>query len=110
MAIEIQPRVRLYVTQRLRMKGDGAGVGDAEPLFSTGRLDSLDAVEMIMFIEEVFGINFAEVDFDLTRLESIDAVAALIDRTHGAEKRFDRSPSGSPPAPQTSATAPSPDR
>lgn len=54
MAIEIRPRVRLYVTQRLRLKGDGVGVGvgDAEPLFSNGRLDSLDAVEMIMFIEE----------------------------------------------------------
>jgi acyl carrier protein len=85
MAVEIRPRVRLYVTQRLRMKGDGAVLDDAEPLFSSGRLDSLDAVEMIMFIEETFGINFAEIDFDLTRLDSIAGVAALIDRTRGVQ-------------------------
>jgi acyl carrier protein len=66
--------------QRLRMKGDAAAVTDNEPLFSSGRLDSLDAVETVMFVEDAYGIDFAEIDFDLTRLDSIDAITNLIER------------------------------
>jgi acyl carrier protein len=76
-------QMRNYVTQRLRMKGDGAPLSDDDLLFSSGRLDSLDAVEIIMSIETDYGFNFSEIDFDLTRLDSIAAIADLIDRRPG---------------------------
>lgn len=66
--------------QRLRMKGDSIPPGDADLLFSSGRLDSLDAVEIIMSIEADYGINFSDINFDLTLLDSIDAITSLIDR------------------------------
>jgi acyl carrier protein len=62
------------------MKGDGAPLSDEDLLFTSGRLDSLDAVEIIMTIETDYGVNFSEIDFDLTRLDSIAAIADLIDR------------------------------
>jgi acyl carrier protein len=43
-------------------------------------LDSLDAVEIIMSVEMDYGIDFAEINFDLTLLDSIAAIADLIDR------------------------------
>ena len=42
--------------------------------------DSLDAIEIIMCIETEYGINFAEINFDLTRLNSITAIADLVNR------------------------------
>jgi acyl carrier protein len=71
--------MRNYVMQRLRMKGDGAPLSDDDLLFSSGRLDSLDAVEIIMCIETEYGINFSEINFDLTLLDSIAAITDLVD-------------------------------
>jgi acyl carrier protein len=76
--------MRNYVTQRLRMKGDGAALTDEDLLFSSGRLDSLDAVEIIMCIETDYGINFSEINFDLTLLDSIAAIDSLVERRPGA--------------------------
>jgi acyl carrier protein len=75
---EVKARMRTYLTQRLRMKGDGAPLRDDDLLFTSGRLDSLDAVEIIMSIETDYGINFSDIGFDLTRLDSIEAIAELV--------------------------------
>ncbi|OSJ17494.1 acyl carrier protein [Bradyrhizobium canariense] len=75
---EVRSQMRRYIVQRLLMKGDSAPLGDDDLLFTSGRLDSLDAVELIMSIETDHGINFSDIGFDLTRLDSISAIAALV--------------------------------
>jgi acyl carrier protein len=77
-ANEVRSQMRRYIVQRLLMKGDSAPLGDDDLLFTSGRLDSLDAVELIMSIETDHGINFSDIGFDLTRLDSISAIAALV--------------------------------
>jgi acyl carrier protein len=76
---KVRSQMRNYVIQRLRMKGDGGTLSDDDLLFTSGRLDSLDAIEIIMTIETDYGMDFSEIDFDLTRLDSITAIADLID-------------------------------
>jgi len=76
----VQAQVRKHFEQRLRLKGDASALDDADPLFSTARLDSLDAVETIMFVEEAFGIDFAEINYDLTLLDSVSAIAHLVEQ------------------------------
>ncbi len=85
--MKIRMQLRHYVAQRVAMKGGGALLGDGSPLFSSGLLDSLDAVEMIIYAEEQFGINFAEISFDLTLLDSVNALCSLIS---GKCDRLDR--------------------
>jgi acyl carrier protein len=80
MDMNIQSRVRDHVMQRLQMKGDTGEVGDDDSLFASGRLDSLDAVETIIFVEAEYGLEFSEIDFDLTRLDSISAITRLVAR------------------------------
>lgn len=80
MDLRVRPRMRNYVIQRLRMRGDLAPLHDDDLLFTSGRLDSLDAVEIIMSVEMDYGINFSEINFDLTLLDSIAAIADLVDR------------------------------
>jgi acyl carrier protein len=84
MDLKVRSQMRNYVTQRLRMRGDFAPLDDEDLLFTSGRLDSLDAVEIIMSVEMDYGINFAEINFDLTLLDSIAAIADLIHR-HAVE-------------------------
>ena len=80
MDLEVRLQVRLYVMQRLGMKGDDASVSNEGSLFLSGRLESIDAVEIIMYLEDEFGISFAEISFDLTLLDSIDSIAELVSR------------------------------
>ena len=75
---DITSRMRSFVTQRLRTKGDGAPLQDDDLLFTSGRLDSLDAVEIVMRLEADYGINFSDIGFDLTRLDSIKDIVALV--------------------------------
>jgi acyl carrier protein len=79
----VRSQMRNYVMQRLRMKGDGAPLDDEDLLFSSGRLDSLDAVEIVMCMETEYGINFSEINFDLTLLDSIAAITTLVDQRPG---------------------------
>jgi acyl carrier protein len=87
MDLAAQFQVREYFSARLRLKGDVEGFDDADPLFSSGRLDSLDAIETIMFLEEAFGIDFAKIDFDLTFLDSVGAIKRLIETTEPKANR-----------------------
>jgi acyl carrier protein len=79
MDMNVRSQMRNYVLQRLRMKGDGSLLGDQDLLFSSGRLDSLDAVEIVMCLETDYGINFSEINFDLTLLDSVDAITGLVE-------------------------------
>jgi len=72
--------MRSYVIQRLRMHGDLAPLNDDDLLFTSGRLNSLDAVELVMSLEADYGINFSELNFDLTLLDSVSAITDLVDR------------------------------
>jgi acyl carrier protein len=83
MNMNVRSQMRNYVMQRLRMKGDGAPLDDEDLLFSSGRLDSLDAVEIVMCMETEYGINFSEINFDLTLLDSIAAITTLVDQRPG---------------------------
>ena len=49
---EIRNKVRAFISQRLQAREDCSPFADADPLFSSGRLDSLDAVETILFLEK----------------------------------------------------------
>jgi len=79
MDLKVRSQMRNYVMQRLRMKGDLAPLADEDLLFTSGRLDSLDAVEIIMSLEADHGINFSDINFDLTLLDSVAAIATLVE-------------------------------
>jgi acyl carrier protein len=41
-------------------------------------LESVDAVDIVVFLEEKFHIDFAEVGFDQTLIDTVDAIDSLI--------------------------------
>jgi acyl carrier protein len=69
--------IREFVRNLLVTNGDVAPLADQGSLLLSGRLQSIDAVEIVVFLEENFGINFAEIGFDQERIDSVDAIAVL---------------------------------
>jgi acyl carrier protein len=43
-------------------------------------LQSIGTLLVVVFLEEEYGIDFAETGFDMNQVESIDSIMALIER------------------------------
>jgi acyl carrier protein len=71
--------IREFVQGLLANSGDEGALADSDSLLFSGRLQSIDAVEIVVFLEENFGIDFAQVGFDKERIDSVDAICALIE-------------------------------
>jgi acyl carrier protein len=72
-------KLREFLQHNLGAAGDRDGFTDQSPLFSSGRLDSLTMTRLVMFLEDAFGIDFSDVDFDVELIDSVDAMQALVD-------------------------------
>ncbi|MGA3371068.1 MAG: hypothetical protein ABSC48_04835 [Terracidiphilus sp.] len=66
-----------FVRELLTNSGDDQPLADSDSLLVSGRLQSIDAVEIVVFLEEKFGIDFAQIGFDKEQIDSIDAIYAL---------------------------------
>ncbi len=69
--------IRALVHQMLKDRGRPIRVGDDESLFTSGYLDSMVAVDLIMRLETDFGIDFSRLDFDVVLIDSINAINQL---------------------------------
>lgn len=72
--------IREFLQSLLSRKGDQGAFSDNEELIAGGRLQSIDTLEVVLFLEEKYGIDFAENGFDQNQVGSIDNILALIGR------------------------------
>ncbi len=78
-AAEQSTKVRTFLAGLLAQKGDRKAFSDSDALGQAGRLDSLDLLEVVQFLEQDFGVDFSATEFDPTRLGSVDQIVTLID-------------------------------
>ncbi len=55
-------------------------INDDEDIFAAGFVNSLFAMQLVMFVEQEFGITVEDNDLDLDNFRSISAIAHLIER------------------------------
>ena len=78
MIMDDRHKLREFLADLLRHKGDVDGFADSDLLMTSGRLQSIDTLELVVFLEEKYGINFAERGFDQNEFDSVDNIMALI--------------------------------
>jgi acyl carrier protein len=83
--ITVKDQVTTFLKGTLAHHGDLGELLDDESLFLSGRLDSLSMLNLIMFLEKNFSMNFSEIDFDVDLVDSIDNIILLIDRLHQSD-------------------------
>jgi len=69
--------IRQFVERLLVQKGDHKPFRDNDSLVFSGRLQSVDVVEVVVFLEEQWAIDFAQIGFDRNQFDSVDAIDAL---------------------------------
>jgi acyl carrier protein len=72
-------KLRTFIDDLLQERDDTESYSDSDSLFASGRLESLAAVQMVAFLEQEFGVDFSNIDFETDRIDSIDLIATLCD-------------------------------
>jgi acyl carrier protein len=66
-----------FLSALLRKKRDMHDFSDTESLFASGRLASVDALDVVLLLEEKYGIDFSD-GFDRDQIDSVDSILSLI--------------------------------
>jgi acyl carrier protein len=82
--MEHKAAIREFVQELLARKGDTQPFSNETSLLVSGRLQSVDAVELAVFLEEEFGVDFANLGFDEEMVDTLDAISVLVE---GSVKR-----------------------
>lgn len=75
-------RVRAFVTSNFYVSNPDS-LGDAASLLDQGIIDSTGVLEVIMFIEETFGIAVKDAEMLPENLDSIERIAEYVARKTG---------------------------
>jgi acyl carrier protein len=67
-----------FVTQLLRNKGDDGPLTHADSLVVSGRIDSMDVLEIVSFMETKFGTTISAAEFDQYKFDTIESIRKLV--------------------------------
>jgi acyl carrier protein len=74
-------RVKELIVRRLKLEMDPATIDNAAPLFGEGLgLDSIDALELVLGLEQEFGIKVEDEEVGVKAFASVDALVDFIEQ------------------------------
>lgn len=79
MDVTAKQQLRTYISDALARHGDYQHFADDESLFVSGRLDSFAMMNLVMQLEQTFGIDFSDIEFDVALVDSLKEMEVLID-------------------------------
>lgn len=80
---DVRRKVRAFISDNLLL-GAYQELDDSTSLLDAGILDSTGAMELVSFIEDVFGLTIADREIVPENLDSVDCICALIARKQAA--------------------------
>jgi acyl carrier protein len=76
---ELKERIKRTIVERLKLDLDPTQIGDATPLFGDGLgLDSIDALELVLGIEQEFGVKIDDEEVGARALASVTSLAEFV--------------------------------
>jgi acyl carrier protein len=76
--MESKQMIRDFLENLFVQKKDTRPFADDTSLILGGRLDSIDTVELLLFLETTFGVRFASNGFQREKLDTLNAIVAII--------------------------------
>lgn len=75
----LKEEIKRLIVERLKLEIDPASIGDAQPLFGEGLgLDSIDALELVLGIEQAYGVKVDDEEVGAKALGSVETLAAFV--------------------------------
>lgn len=70
--MEIREQIKAYIAETFLFSNDGFNLGDGDSLLDEGVIDSMGVLELIMFVEETFGISVEDEEIKPENFDSIN--------------------------------------
>ena len=70
--------IREFVQNLLTQKRDTRPFGDDSSLILSGRMDSIDTVELVLFLETAFGLRFGGGGLLREQLDTVNTIDTLV--------------------------------
>lgn len=76
----IEERIRKYVAESFLFSSNGYGYPDDASFLEEGIVDSTGVLELVMFVEEQFGVTVVDVEIVADNFDSVARLAAYVRR------------------------------
>lgn len=83
-ATSITTNIRRYILQNLLFSDNDADLANDASLLDAGIVDSTSVLEIILHIEETWGLHVKPSDMLPQNFDSVDNIAAFVQRMQGA--------------------------
>jgi len=77
---ELKEQIKHLIVDRLKLEVEPATIEDSQPLFGDDGLglDSIDALELVLGVEQEFGVRIDDEEIGTQVLASVDALAEFV--------------------------------
>jgi len=74
----IEDRLKELIVERLFLKIEPADIGDEDDLMDKHGIDSVQVLEIVVGLEEEYGVSFEDEDFDIEVFKSVKSIADFV--------------------------------
>lgn len=79
--MNVRQEIRDVLEKLLRQNGDAEPFSDGDSLLVNGRLQSIDVIQLVLFLEKRFGVDFGQTGLDAAEIDSVDLIDKFV-RAH----------------------------
>ncbi len=76
---DLKRELKELIVERLFLKVEPGDIKDDENLMEVYNIDSVNVFELVVGLEEVYGVSFEDEDFDIEAFQTVDSIAALVE-------------------------------
>ena len=76
----VKDTLRSYIMEHFNIEPDDPDFDDDVHLFDYGFVDSLGATEIVLFLEETFGVEITQKDIILYAMNTVNEIAGVVER------------------------------
>ena len=74
----IEDRIKRMIVERCAFKTPPEAIGDEDSLYSRWKLESVKILELVVAMEEEFGIEFEDKEFTKANFETVARIASVV--------------------------------
>lgn len=84
--MKVEDQVRQYVIDNFIFSEDGCELPDHASFLDANIIDSTGVLELVMFVEEVFGVSVQDDEIVRDNFDSVAQLAAYVSRKRSGER------------------------
>lgn len=79
MESDIKSQIKKMIADRLFLEVEPEEIADNAPLMETYGIDSVALFELVVGLEDEFGVVMEDVDFQIDTFKTVDSIAAFVE-------------------------------